>query len=135
MTSGRGDLLAPSQAWKAIAIGLAFWYAAALFVRYAGPAGYFDGGLANAITFAGVIPASWLTVWIVKRAAGLQPPQVVPGLALATGAAALCDGLALTWMPSLYATGTEPALHGAAGILWGVGWILGFAILDSRRST
>ncbi len=135
MTSGRADLLAPSQAWKVVAIGLAFWYAAAVFVRYAGPAGYFDGGLANAITFAGVIPASWLTVWIVKRAAALHPPQVVPGLALATGAAALCDGLALTWAPGLYGTEPGQALHGAAGILWGVGWILGFALLDSRRST
>jgi hypothetical protein len=47
--------------------------------------------------------------------------------------AGLCDGIALTWMPSLYGNELSEALLGAAYIIWGVGIILILAyVMDTN---
>jgi hypothetical protein len=112
-----------------IAFGLAFWLVAALFIQSA-PLAFFDGGIGTMLLFAITVPLAWVSVEIAKRVAALAPDQTLPGVAVASAAAMLCDGIALVWSP-IYGDGDR--LPGAAWILWGVGLILSAAFLDARR--
>jgi hypothetical protein len=110
---------------------LLFWLLAALFIRYAPPA-LFEGGTATALLFAASVPAAWPSVWITRRLAALKPSQVVPGAALASAAAMMCDSIGLIWS-SLYAPVGAAQLAAAAWLLWGVGVILLAAFVTARR--
>jgi hypothetical protein len=110
-----------------ITVGAVFWFAAATLLRLLAPFGIHDGW-AQVLTYALVIPGTVPVVLLVRRFARLSPDQVAIGMAVATAAAILLDGLALAWIPWLY--GTELAHTAGAGavILWGggVGLVLGF---------
>ncbi len=121
--------LSRRQAVVLVALALLFWLMAALFIRYAGPAGLFAGA-ASAALFALTIPSAWLLIWICKRAAGLGTGQIVAGIALASAAALFCDGVALTWSPSLYGGDRAALLPAAAWLLWGVGTCLTSALIS-----
>ena len=125
------DSLSQGQIAIVVAWGLVFWLVAALFIRYAPPA-VFDGGASTALLFAASVPIAWPSVWITRRLAALKPRQVVPGAALASSAAMLCDGIGLTWS-SLYAPVGAAPLAAAAWLLWGVGLILLAAFVTARR--
>lgn len=127
---GSGSLLSARQLAIVTGLGIAFWYAAAVFIRYAAESGYLGGG-AGVVTFGLCFPGSWLTVWLIRRAAGLSARQVVTGVGIATGVAAFCDGTALTWYPVLYGETAERVVLGAGSILWGVGCLMLTAYLDA----
>jgi hypothetical protein len=112
-----------------IAFGLAFWLAAALFIRMA-PLGLFGGGPGTMILFAMTVPLARFSVEVAKRIARLSSEQLLPGLAVPSAAAMLCDGIGLIWWP-IYGDGDR--LAGAAWILWGVGLILFAAFFSARR--
>jgi hypothetical protein len=112
-----------------ISFGLAFWLMAALFIRLA-PFDAFSGGIGTMLLFAVTVPLAWASVQIGKRVAGLGPDQTLPGLAVASAGAMLCDGIGLLWSP-IY--GEADRLPGASWILWGVGLILVVAVYDVRR--
>ncbi len=80
------------------------------------------------------IPSAWVTVWLVKAAAGLRPAQVLAAVAVGSAAATLADGLALSWARSLYGPTPELMLPGAALILWGAGWVFVAAYLELLRT-
>jgi hypothetical protein len=115
--------LSGRQVFIVLALGVVLWLAAALCIRYTVPLGIY-GGLIGIITFLVSIPISALLVFIVKGPAALDRAQIVPGIGLSVAAATLCDGVALTWTPSLYGSKPEDVLLGAALLLWGVGCIL-----------
>jgi hypothetical protein len=110
--------------------GAFLWFVAAMLVRYVGPMGAFEGN-ALWITYILVIPGTIPALLIGKRIAGLSKPQMLGGVAIVTATAALLDGIALAWFPTLYGTDPWTVLTGAALILWGVGvglvlaWIMG----------
>lgn len=112
-----------------IAFGLAFWLVAAVFIRLA-PFGLFDRGPGTILLFAVTVPFAWVSVRIAARIATLGPAQLLPGAAVASAAAMLCDGTGLIWW-SIYGEGDR--LPGAAWLLWGVGSILFAALFDARR--
>ncbi len=126
--SARGRLT-DRQSTILIVFGLAFWLAAALFIRLA-PYGLWDGGVGTMMLFAFTVPVALLSVKVAKRVAGLAPDQVLPGVAIASAAAMLCDGIGLVWW-SIY--GESDRLPGAAWLLWGVGMILFAAFFHARR--
>jgi hypothetical protein len=121
--------LTDQQLTVMIAFGLAFWLVAALFIRLA-PAGLFGRGAGTMILFAITVPSAWLSVQVAKRIAALATAQLLPGVAVASAAAMLCDGIGLIWW-SIYGEGDR--LPGAAWLLWGVGLILFAAFFDARR--
>lgn len=129
-----GYLLGRKQLAILIVLGVVFWFVFAMAVRFTSGLGIF-GGVVGVATFLLSIAIGWLIVLLLRRLAGLSVGQLVPGVALSTAAAALCDGIALTWMPSLY--GTEPAevLLGAAYILWGVGVLIILAYVMAVRES
>jgi hypothetical protein len=112
-----------------IAFGLAFWVVAALFIRLA-PFGLFGRGPGTILLFAVTVPLAWFSVEVARRVAALSSEQLLPGLAIASAAAMLCDGIGLIWW-SIYGAGDR--LPGAAWILWGVGLILFAAFFSARR--
>jgi hypothetical protein len=113
-------------------LGVIFWFAAAMVVRYGNPVGVF-GPTVSVITFAAVTPVCWLAVLFTKQVAKLGPGQTVPGVVVGTVTATFLDGIGLTWGNGLY--GTDPVLTtlGAAWILWGVGLFLVFAYVEDQR--
>ncbi len=120
------------QALIAAAIGVALWFAAAELLNTLIPLGALDGS-GRAVTYALIIPGSAPFVWLIARLLRLSASQVAPALALATGAAALCDGIALGWYPALYAADTAGAHLAGAAILWGAGVAIVLGFLMARR--
>ena len=131
--STRPGGLAFGQIVTVIVLGVSFWFAAMLAVRYGGPVGFF-GPTASLIAFAVVIPACWLAVVFTKQVAKLGAGQTGPGVALGAVTATVCDAIGLTWGNGLY--GTDPVMTtlGAAWILWGVGLFLLFAYVEDQRA-
>lgn len=114
------------------AVSILFWFLAALFIQYGVPAGAF-GGAAGAALFALSVPRAWSLVWTIRRAAALRPGQLLPGVAIASAVAMLCDWVALTWFPALYGQDAEGRSLGAAWLLWGVGVSFIVALADTTR--
>lgn len=79
------------------------------------------------------VPCVWFLVWTSRQVAALAPDQLVPGVALATAVAAICDGVALTWFPALYGEIGASRDLGAAWLLWGVGVGLILTLVIARR--
>ena len=123
------DRLADRQVAILVAFGLAFWLVAALFIRLA-LFDVFNRGIGTMLLFAATVPVAWVSVQIAKRIATLAPAQILPGVAVASAAAMLCDGIGLIWW-SIY--GQADRLPGAAWLLWGVGLLLFAAFFDGRR--
>jgi hypothetical protein len=124
--------LTRGQLAAVIAIGVAFWFSAALTVQFGAPAGFF-GPTASALLFAVSIPICWLSVLLTKKLARLRAGQTLPGIAIGLVAATICDAVALTWGRGLYGSDPAQIVSGAAWILWGVGFFLLFAFLDDYR--
>ena len=120
-----------SRLWRAVGLGLAIWFAAAMTIHCA-PA-LFYGGAMMALLFVVGIPITWLTLkwvdWLVRPASAEALPVVVAGVAAAT----LADGLAIGFAPSLYAGVGKASQFGAAWILWGVGLLLATTLLRTRH--
>jgi hypothetical protein len=104
-------------------LGVFFWFAFAMLIQLGNRLRIF-GGMIGALTFLGSIPVAWLLILVIKAMAKLAAGQIFTGLGISSAIAGLCDGIALTWLPSLYGNEASTALLGAAYILWGVGVIL-----------
>ncbi len=128
----RHSTLATGQLGLVVVLGVAFWFAAAMGVRFGSAAGFF-GATASLLTFALTVPVCWLAVLFVKKMAKLEAGQVVPGIVVGVVVATFCDGIALTWARGLYGLDAAQVTLGAAWILWGVGLFLLFAYLDDHR--
>ena len=124
--------LSRAQAARLAVLAVVLWYLAALFIRFALPAGLYGGG-PGVLLFAATLPLAWGSIRLAERVAGLRPAQVVPGTAFACAVAMLCDGVALTWAPGVYGGASARLALGAAWLLFGVGAILVAAILVAGR--
>lgn len=127
-------LLSRRQLAILIALGIVFWFVFAMAIRFTSGLGLLGGAIGVA-TFLLSIAVGWLIVLLLRRLAGLSAGQLLPGVALSTAAAALCDGIALTWMPWLYGTDPGEVLLGAAYILWGAGVLIIVAYVMAVRES
>ncbi len=132
MTAPTSPPLSSTRIAKLALLGAVYWFAAALFIR-ATSALWVGGGMATVVVFALVIPVTVPALLLGLRIAGLTRDRATVAATVMTGAAALLDGVALTWFPTLY--GSDPAivLGGAAAILWGAGIALVLGIVIERR--
>jgi hypothetical protein len=111
--------------------GSTYWFVAALVVRATAASWVGDDGM-TALVFVLIAAATLPVLLLGYRIAGIGRAHAASGATIMTGAAALLDGVALTWMPSLY--GGDPAviLGGAAAILWGAGVALVLGMVLER---
>jgi len=128
-----GHSLTYGQLARIIAVGVVFWFGAAMAVKVLSPMGAF-GTVGSAVMFALALPLGWAGVWIAARVASLRGEQVLPGIAVGAAAATFCDGIALTWFRWLYGTDPEQVLYGAAWILWGIFAFIVAAIVEGQRT-
>lgn len=126
-------ILTVPQFVRSLAIGAVLWLIAAMILRVIGPMGAFVGD-ARLLTYALIIPGTLPFVLVIPRLAGIDRCQMVPCVAAATLAAALLDGIALAWFPSLYGRTIGLAAGAGATILWGigVGLVMAFVIAGKR---
>lgn len=128
--TGQTGQLSGRQMLAAMAYGVVLWFLAALLCRYLGELGAFKAGAA-ALVYAVIIPGTLPFVWFARPLLGIAWTQTFEVTTMATMAATLLDGIALTWMRPLY--GVDP-LGAAAAILWGAGVGLALALFVSRRA-
>ena len=122
-----------TQVTRATLYGLVFWFFAAMVVHFR-PA-LFDGGSANAVLLAASVPVCWLSIPVSRWASGVDARHVLDANVVAIIVAALADGIGITFLPDqLYAGVSAASQFGAAWILWGVAWILLFAMMARRRT-
>ena len=114
-----------------ISIGVAFWFVAAMMVRLMGTAVFNTQGVSMVLLFALSFPFGFGALRLIGWMVGLRGAAMLPAVVVMTMTATLLDGVAFTWT-GLYGLPLESRVYGAAWILWGVGCILLFALLDSR---
>ncbi|WOE74490.1 hypothetical protein [Alterisphingorhabdus coralli] len=125
--------LSAKQISISIIMGVILWFAAALLLRFLGQADLLEQGN-MALLYALVIPGTVPFVYLIRMVASIQSGQLGPALAIATAAAALCDGMALTWLPQLYGETVEIVAISGASILWGAGVAIALGFLLDRRA-
>lgn len=115
------------------ALGVVFWFNAAMIIRFCGAAVFTAGNPRLLLFFGLAIPLTLLSMYITKAIAQLRFADLLEPVVLMTLTATMLDGLALAWFRQLYSSSFEVALHGAAWILWGAGLGLLFALMFKRQ--
>ena len=115
-----------------VLIGVVFWFVAAMMVRFMGTVVFDPKSINMVLLFALSFPFGFACVRLIGFILGLRGAAFLPAVVVMTMIATLLDGIAFTWT-SLYGLPAESMVYGAAWILWGVGCILLFALLDSRE--
>lgn len=124
--------LATAQGVALAIIGAAYWLVAALVVRWTATDWVGNDAL-TAVVFILIIVATVPALLLGYRLAGISRSRAATGATIMTGAAALLDGVALTWFPALYGSNPVVILGGAAAILWGAGVALVLGVILERR--
>ena len=119
-------------ALKAVLLGVVLWFAAAAVIHT--QRGLFDGAGGSAVALTLGAASGWVTAWAAVRIAGARDGLALEVAAVGSIAAMLLDGLALTFTPGLYGGLKPEVVRGAGWLLWGVAWILVFAMLRARRA-
>jgi hypothetical protein len=117
-----------------ITIGVVFWFIAAMMVRIMGTAVFTTQGSSMVILFALSFPFGFGALRLIGWMVGLRGIAFLPALVVMTMTAVFLDAIAFTWT-GLYGLPAESSVYGAAWILWGVGCISLFALLDSRAQS
>ncbi|RMB08437.1 hypothetical protein [Eilatimonas milleporae] len=125
--------LTPRQTVLSVMAGAVLWFLAALLLKVIGPMGAYEG-INMVILYVLVIPVTVPFIPLVRTVAGLAHDQTALGIAMATAAAALLDGLALAWAPGLYGTETAYVAGAGATILWGAGVAIVLGFVMNRAS-
>ena len=116
-----------------LAFSAVVWFGVAMFIRFAGPAGVFDG-FRGVLLYALTIPAT------IPLNARLLKMSGLPGrdMTLAVGIAAIVppslEGIVMRWFPGVY--GGDPAvmLSGAIWILWAIGVGMALAAVSAAST-
>ena len=119
-------------ALKTTLFGVVLWFLAAAVIHI--QRGLFDGAGGSAIALTVGAASGWLTVWLAMRITGACDAHALEVGAIGSVAAMPLDGLALTYTPGLYGGLKPSVVRGAGWPLWGVAWILVFAMMRARRA-
>lgn len=117
---------------RLVVVGAVGWALAALFIRLANGAGWFEG-MAKVGMFALCFPIAWVTALLLRAAGRLRREQIVPAMSIGLMTALFLDGIALTTAPWIYGATPDALLPSAAWLLFGVGAFLAAAFLEEWR--
>jgi len=123
-----GGQLTVARSVKLALFSSVVWFGAALFIRFMGPHGVFDGWKGVA-TYLITIPATIPLNARALKIAGLKMPLMPAVIAVTTAVATIEDGVAMRLVPGLY--GGDPAIiqAGAIWLLWAIGIAAGLSVL------
>ena len=117
-----------------VVLGAAFWYQAAMIIKYFGSTVFSENNPKLILFFALAIPITLASMWITKFLMKLQFSELLKPVVIMTFTATFLDGIALAWFRGLYSNSFEVALNGSAWILWGAGLGLFFANFLDKKS-
>ncbi|MGL4610486.1 MAG: DUF5367 family protein [Trueperaceae bacterium] len=114
-----------------IILGVIFWFAAAMIIRFLGPTFFGPGDtVLQIVAFVVTIPIAWVFFWLGITLVGAKGSVIMPTIVVMSFTAMLLDGMALTFFSSLYG---PTYATGGAWILWGLGLIQMIAFIQTRR--
>lgn len=118
--------------WAALGVG--FWLAGALGLRFAEPLGVIGAGALLQALALGVLTLVFAAaVFVVQSVLGLPKARVFEAVSVMTMAALLMDGLAFSFAPGLYGVGEGHRLAASALVMWSAG--VGMAVAWLRGGT
>ncbi len=120
-----------SSAKRLVGLGAVFWVSGVAAIHLAAPLGVFSQAFALPL-FIVTLPLVWLTVRLIHRLAG-KVAASVEVVALVCTPALCLDGLAMTWMPSLYGAQVVDQRAAAGWLLWFVGVSLALVFWQASR--
>jgi hypothetical protein len=124
-----------SQTVLFVALGVVFWFNAAMLIRYFGASVFTEGNPKLMLFFALAVPITLVSMYVTALIAKLRAHELLKPVVIMTTTATFLDGIALTWFRTLYSPSFEVAMYGAALILWAVGLGLLFAyFLEIRKA-
>jgi hypothetical protein len=123
-----------SQLILFVALGIIFWFTAAMVIRFGGAKVFSENNLLLILFFVLAFPITYIFFLVTKLVSKVPYTAMLQPVVVMTLTAALLDGIALAFFRTLYAQSFEVALHGAAWILWGVGIGLLFAFILTNRN-
>jgi hypothetical protein len=116
-------------------LGAILWVIGVEGIRLAAPSGAFTARFA-VLALLAAVPMAWGTVRLARRIGERGGAGVLESVALVALPAALLDGAALTWAPSLYAAAAADQRAAAAWLLWFLGASFAMALVMSpKRAT
>ncbi len=126
----------PGPIIRLMALGAGLWGIGVLTVHEAAPLEIFSPWFSGALLLL-TVPVTWLTLRLVRRVAGRDCPDPFVAMGIASVPALLLDGVALTWMPTLYSAVEPQQRAAAAWLLWfvGVGLALSLIVPMRQRDT
>jgi len=119
--------LSQTHLWISIAAGVAFWFSGVLLIRFCAPI-FVPGGPFLLPLFVATLLIAFVSVRIALMLVPVQGDAALRAITIMTVAAVCLDGIALTWMPSLYGLPTDRLYLGTAWLLWGAGLIFAVAL-------
>ncbi len=115
-----------------VLIGVVFWFVAAMMIRFMGTAVLDPKSINMVLLFVLSFPFGFVSMRLIGSIVGLRGAAFLPAVLVMSMTAGFLDAIAFTWT-GLYGLPTESRIYGAAWILWGLGCIFFFALLDSRE--
>jgi hypothetical protein len=116
------------------ALGVFFWFVAAMAIRFLGPSIFVAGSIVLPVTFFVLSPPiAWVFVWAAKIMGGIQGKAIFPAAVIMSSVAMFFDGIAITFFPALYGLPSASLVMAGAWLLWGVALIQIIAFLQARR--
>ncbi len=124
-------MLSNKQVGSLVAVSLAMWAAATLYIRFL--PGALVSPIRGAFGFVTTFPIAWLSVVLTQHIGRLSSEQLLSGVAVVGAVAMMIDGVALRWFPGVYGPDPTVLILGAAWLLWGYGVSLGVAVVRAAR--
>lgn len=100
--------------------GTAFWFVAAMLVKYSGPYLLTEGNAGAYLLYVLTVPLTFGFLFVLNRVYPYQANQIHYVIATVIYSATTLDGIAMTWFSGLYGNDVIIRHHGAGLILWGV---------------
>jgi hypothetical protein len=117
-----------------VALGVFFWFVAAMAIRFLGSFVFVSGSIVLPLTFFVFSPPiAWVFVWLAKLMGGIQGKAIFPAAVIMSSIAMFCDGVAITFFPALYGLPSASLVMAGAWLLWGVALIQTIAFVQAQR--
>jgi hypothetical protein len=116
-----------------VVIALAMWGLATLYIYWLPSA--FMSPIRSAIGFLTTLPIAWFSVLTIRYVAGLEPEQLLTGVGVVGAIAMMIDGVALCFLPQVYAQDPAVFRPASAWLLWGYGLSLAIALAMSMHQS